>query len=385
MAKNIVILFDGTSNEIKADRTNILRLYGVLEKTEQQLVYYDPGVGTLGDEGSYSRFKRKLKEIWGLLTGSGLDKNVVEAYQFLVENYSKGDDHQPRDKIYIFGFSRGAYSARILAGFIHAIGLIEPRNLNLLYYAYHAYKKVNEGSVEEDFKEVRLYERILHTDRPPIRMLGLFDTVSSVIESKGIGFRLKSHEFTRHNPSVESISHAVAIDEKRTMFRPMLWPKGQKYCENPCDESQVVKQDVEEVWFAGVHGDIGGGFPEEESQLCKIPLIWMIERSKICGLHFDEETVNSLVLGKAKNSKYCAPSALAEAHNSMNIGWSILEFLPRKKPENSTRPSLFGVTIPFFEQRHIPPYSKIHRSVIERKDILGRWSDNIPTDFRACD
>ena len=105
MPKNIVLLLDGTSNEIKENRTNILRLYGTLAKSDDQLVYYDPGVGTLGGN-TWSRLWRKFVEIWGLATGFGLDRNVLEAYQFLVENY----DRVGRDRIYIFGFSRGAYT-----------------------------------------------------------------------------------------------------------------------------------------------------------------------------------------------------------------------------------------------------------------------------------
>ncbi len=391
MTKNIVILLDGTSNEISSDRTNILRLYGCLEKSDRQLVYYDPGVGTFGADGAWSRYRRKASEVWGLITGWGLDYNVKEAYRFLIENYDNGKrdgaDDEPRDQIYIFGFSRGAYSARVLAGFIHAVGLIEPRNLNLLSYAYQAYKQIGENAAEGDFKEVRLYERILGTDRPPIRMLGLFDTVASVIESGKIGPRLKSHAFTSNNTSVESVTHALAIDEKRTMFRPMLWPVGQEYWGNPFNSSKVKPQDTEEVWFAGGHGDVGGGYPETESSLCKVPLVWMINRSKKCGLNFRAQSVNSLVYGKRKNSKYIAPDPLGNSHNTMTIGWSLAEFVPRKKPKMSSRPSLFGISIPLFEHRFLPPKSQIHASVIQRQEALGLWSKNIPTDYTkvGCD
>lgn len=263
MPKNIVILLDGTSNEVECDRTNILRLYGILTKDAGQLVYYDPGVGTFGADGAWSRFWRKANEVWGLVTGWGLDQNVKEAYRFLVENYDngkrKGAKQAERDRIFIFGFSRGAYSARVLAVFIHAVGLIEPRNLNLLNYAYRAYKAIGEDQKQRAFDEVRLYERILNPDRPPIRMLGLFDTVGSVIESGRNGVRLKSHAFTERNSSVEAVSHAVAIDEKRTMFRPQLWPSDQQYWGNPFNSAAARLQDVEEVWFAGGHGDVGGG------------------------------------------------------------------------------------------------------------------------------
>ena len=387
MPKNIVILLDGTSNEIESDRTNILRLYGVLTKDAEQLVYYDPGVGTFGAEGAWSRFWRKTHEVWGLMTGWGLDQNVKEAYRFLVENYDngkrKGAEQVERDRIFIFGFSRGAYSARVLAGFIHAVGLIEPRNLNLLEYAYRAYKSIGENEKQEAFAEVRLYERILNPDRPPIRMLGLFDTVGSVIESGRNGLRLKAHAFTSRNSSVESVSHAVAIDEKRTMFRPQLWPADQEYWGNPFNGAAAQAQDVKEVWFAGGHGDVGGGYPEADSALCKVPLLWMIERARLCGLGFRQQSVNSIVMGSKKGAKYVAPNVLDRSHDTMTFGWSILEFLPRRKPEGSLRPSLFGISLPLFERRHISKGARLHGSVVERQKQLGHRAQNIPAEYEV--
>lgn len=296
MPKNIVLLLDGTSNEISANRTNILRLYGTLEKSERQLVWYDPGVGTIGPENSWLRFWRTAVEVWGMATGWGLDQNVKEAYQFLVENYDsgkrKGGKDEGRDRIYLFGFSRGAYSARVLAGFIRALGLIEPRNVNLLDYAYRAYKRVDLAKGKDaSFAEVRLYERILNPDRPPIRLLGLFDTVASIIEHGRFGPRLRSHAFTTTNVSVEAVRHAVSIDEKRTMFLPQLWPEGEEYWGNPFNRGHAVPQDAREVWFKGVHCDIGGGYPEAESGLAKLPIKWMIEQTGPMGLLYRTQTV----------------------------------------------------------------------------------------------
>lgn len=380
MSKNIVILLDGTSNSISKDRTNVLRLYGVLKKDDHQLVYYDPGVGTLGTDGAWSRFMRKAYEIWGLATGWGLDRNVKEAYRFIVENYDnrKNSEGGERDQIYIFGFSRGAYSARVLAGFIHAVGLMAPRNLNLLDYAYRAYKSVGENEKAGAFEEVRLYERILVPDRVPIRMLGLFDTVASVIESGPSGPRLKSHAFTSRNTSVGSVSHAVALDEKRTMFRPQLWPSDQEYWGNPFNSDAAVPQDVEEVWFAGGHGDVGGGYPEKESELCKVSLVWMIDRAKSCGLRFSTASINSLVYGKREGSEYVAPDPLGQSHNTMTAAWSFVEFIPRRKPKGSERWSIFGVTLPLFERRDVPAGAKIHSSVRTRQVQEGYCPDNIP-------
>lgn len=383
MPKNIVILLDGTSNEISADRTNILRLYGTLEKNDRQLVYYDPGVGTFGAENAWLRFWRKAVEVWGLVTGWGLDHNVKEAYRFLVENYDDGRDggggQSSRDSIYIFGFSRGAYSACVLAGFVHAVGLIEKRNLNLLDYAYRAYKGIGENG-EDKFGEVRLYERILAPDRPPIRLLGLFDTVASVIEHGRYGPRLRSHAFTKRNWSVESVRHAVAIDERRTMFRPRLWPQGKDYWGNPFNKAAAKPQDVREVWFAGVHGDVGGGYPEAESGLTKIALQWMIEQTRPKGLFYRTQTVNDLVLGQNPDKPYVAPDPHASQHNSMTWAWSLLEFIPQWRRKGDGVSQRGRLIIPFFARRSIPSGARIHQSVIDRAKSGGPLP-NMPEEF----
>ncbi len=381
MAKTIAILLDGTSNEIECDRTNILRLYGTLEKDDRQLVLYDPGVGTFGAEGAWSRLRRKGAEVWGLATGWGLDQNVKQAYRFLVENYQRGEGGEDRDKIAILGFSRGAYTARVLAGFLNAFGLMEPHQLNLLDYAYRAYKRIGEDGGGDAFKEIRLFDRIVNPDHPPIRFLGLFDTVASVIENGRAGIRLKSHAFTRNNRSVETVVHAVAIDEKRTMFQPQLWGDEREYHAGPFDNGKGVPQDVHEVWFAGGHGDVGGGYPEKESALCKVPLLWMIEHAKRCGLRFSTRSVNSLVYAKYDDTRYVPPDPLGMVHNTMTAGWSMLEFVPRKLSASSRRPAIFGVGLPVFESRHIAAGSSIHSSVEQRRENTEYQPSNLPEEF----
>jgi len=382
MPRNIAILFDGTSNEIHASRTNILRLYGTLSKRNGQLVYYDPGVGTIGDENAWLRPRSGLQEFWGLATGWGLDANVKEAYRFLVENYrisGKG----LRDEIFLFGFSRGAYTARVLAGFIHAFGLMEPRNLNLLDYAYRAYKRIGESAGEADFAEMRLYERILRPDRPTIRFMGLFDTVTSVIEWTQAGITLKSHAFTARNPSVRTLRHAVALDERRAMYRPQLWPPGQVFAANRFDPASAVPQDQSELWFAGVHGDVGGGYPEAESGLAKIPLAWMIAEAATAGAVFTARTVNELVLGKGKDGSYVAPDPQAPRHFSLTGAWKILEWVPQAAPPDADRPGFFGLTIPRGAHRRIPPDARLHPSVLERFPDPARRPPHYPPGLRA--
>ncbi|MBY5987962.1 T6SS phospholipase effector Tle1-like catalytic domain-containing protein [Roseovarius atlanticus] len=400
MPKNIILLCDGTSNEIARNRTNILRLYGCLKKDEHQLVFYDPGVGTFGAENAWLSFWRRAVEIWGLITGWGLDANVKEAYRFLVEHYDDGTrenvaDEEP-DRIYIIGFSRGAYTARVLAGFIHALGLIEARNLNLLNYAYRAYKNIGQATGRDvtdarepernPFAEVRLFERMLRPRRPAIRALGLFDTVGSVIEWSARLPRIRNHAHVSENPSVQSVRHALAIDERRTMYLPTPWPGGGEYwggAFRPRDESRIAPQDVDEVWFSGVHGDVGGGYPEKRSQLAKFPLKWMIDELRPLGVKFKEPTVRRLVLGEDADGRYVAPDPLARPNESMTWGWKVVEFLPFYKTRYSLsrRGTFLGFYLPLCEYRHIPDGARVHGSVFARRGTTADYPQpNIPDD-----
>lgn len=397
MAKNIVILFDGTSNEISADRTNILRLFGCLERSETQLVYYDPGVGTFGSPNAWSKLQRHASEVWGLATGWGLDQNVKEAYRVLVENYDAGPvgadgKHRDRDRIYIFGFSRGAYTARVLAGFIHAFGLTKKIHLNLVDYAYRTFKGITDeeqmlesddvrGEAPSAFRTMRLYERTLRNDRPPIKLLGLFDTVASVIEPGKFFPQFKTHPFTNRNPSVEVVRHAVAIDERRTMFQPKLWTLDQPYWGGPFRPKEPQKQDAREVWFAGVHGDVGGGYPERESAQIKIPLCWMIDETRSTGLTYSQRSIDNLVMGKT-GGKYVEPDALAPLHNSMRKIWPIVEWFPRPIPKSSWRNGgkAGGWYIPRSDYRWIAQDAAIHETVRTRLQAGGYSPPNLPTN-----
>ncbi len=390
MGKNIVLLFDGTSNEIAADRTNILRLFGTLRRTERQLVYYDPGVGTFGADDAWSRAWRKTVEVWGLATGWGIDSNVKQAYRFIVENYEAaprdkdGKRIGENDRIFIFGFSRGAYTARVLAGFIHSLGLIRREHLNLVDYAYRTYKGIPDhqapspatpspegGGAPSAFADMRLYERTLKGIRPTIELLGLFDTVASVIEPGKVGLQFKTHPFTNRNPSVRHVRHAVAIDERRTMFRPELWPSEQPFWGSPFrppENRPVEPQDVKEVWFAGVHGDVGGGYPEDQSALIKVPLAWMIQETKAMGLDYSTRTVNEVVLGKNPEKHYVEPDAMTEPHDSMNPAWRLVELVPRRVPSSSWRRGGKGggIYLPLSDPRFIPEDALVHASVEAR-------------------
>src|SRR5437899_8455940 len=137
--RNIIICFNGTGNEISENISNVLKLYRCLRKTEKpsprQLVFYAPGVATLERPDPWHKLRQDFNAILGLATGYGLDDNVLAAYSFLVHTYQAGD------QIYLFGFSRGAYTVRVLAGLIHKIGLITPEQGNLARSRLSLYKQ----------------------------------------------------------------------------------------------------------------------------------------------------------------------------------------------------------------------------------------------------
>jgi uncharacterized protein (DUF2235 family) len=230
MPKNIVICCDGTGNEIKADLSNVLKLFRVLKKTGPQLVYYDPGIGTLSSSDGWARLKQKFKLVFGLATGQGLDANILDAYRFLIDNYQDGD------QVYLFGFSRGAYTVRVLAGFLNPhIGLLEPQQKNLCDYALTTYKKAAE---QDDFQIAWRFQRIMPARQIPIKFVGVWDSVSSILVPRPDRLYLPSLQmllYTATNPLVEVFRQTMAIDERRRMFRLNRWSEPQEYKPNPFD------------------------------------------------------------------------------------------------------------------------------------------------------
>jgi hypothetical protein len=148
-------------------------------------------------------------------------------------------------------------------------------------------------------------------------------------------------------------------------------------------------QDVLQVWFAGVHSDIGGGYPEIESGLSKYPLLWMIDEAVKCGLAVNQATFNTLAWGRQrKNSpfSYVAPDAGADLHNSLHGAWWLLEFVPKlaRYKEWPAREVHFGVYIPDAEPRPIPEDALVHESVVKRMDaVRGYRPVNLPAKFQT--
>jgi uncharacterized protein (DUF2235 family) len=251
MPKKIVICCDGTGNQFGKQNSNVVKLYKMLVCNAEQIAYYHPGVGTVGARNALTQFARWWTQVIGLAFGYGISDNVADAYQFLMRTF------QPGDELYLFGFSRGAYTARSLCGMLHCLGLLTNGNEALIPYAIRLIKgRPIDFAVAADFKKTFSLECKPH-------FVGLWDTISSV----GWVYNAVHFPYTTaaSNADFRLVRHAVSIDERRAFFRQNLF--GQ-----PHD----AQQDVQEVWFAGVHSDVGGSYPESESQLSQIALRWMV-------------------------------------------------------------------------------------------------------------
>jgi uncharacterized protein (DUF2235 family) len=184
---------------------------------------------------------------------------------------------------------------------------------------------------------------------------------------------LQRLRFTRTNPSVQIFRQAIAIDERRRMFRLNTWRDPQTYKSNPFNNKNWKAQDIRQVWFAGVHSDVGGGYPEIESGLSKFPLLWMIREAKTAGLKVNTAMVNYLVLGKPRRDSgrtYKAPDAEGDLHKSLKGFWWVLEIIPKlaKWREWSAKRALFGLYLPLGEPRPIDDDALIHSSALDRRD-----------------
>jgi len=357
--KRIVICYDGTWNAVSdpATVTNVVRLGQAVKKTAddkvQQVVYYNAGVGSGGP----------LDRCLGGVFGVGLRNNVKRGLAFLTLNW----DPQGNDEIYIFGFSRGAYSARALAGVIGAIGGIPKQE------KFHELEKVwdyyridpnTRRSMPKEKKEAFKQEYIQDsmgsagTTRPLIKCLGVWDTVGSYGVPEGLGLGAlarKATSWTRgfHNNTigkdVEVALHAIAIDERRSAFRPTAWVVAKANAES-------VTAQVEQVWFAGSHSNVGGGY--ERSGLADLTLIWMMARAQeLTDLDFDEEYI-------AKNFWPCAACSL---YNS-DRGWVLSKVRPflRPMPTSFFEDAFNNETKKKERQEMMGVNEKVHWSVIER-------------------
>ncbi len=383
MSKNIIVCCDGTGNEVEGNLSNVLKLFRISQKNADQRLFYSPGIGTIGTADNWTRLKQDTRSVFELATGYGLDNDILAAYRFISQQY------EVSDQIFLFGFSRGAYTVRALGGFIHMVGLLPPDQLNVANYGLTAYKRSSEAN---DFSIAWNFSRVIGGRRVTIKFIGVWDTVASVLVPRPdrVIPTLLTLPYTRTNPSVQIFRHATAIDERRRMFRLNRWINPQPFVANPFDPAAPkVDQDIKQVWFAGSHSDVGGGYPETQSGLSKYPLAWMIDEAIAHGLKINAAMRNNLVLGEPRaggKNVYVAPNACADVHPSLTPAWRAIEYFPKSMKWNEwPRPNLFGWYIPNGEPRRIEDATvkpRIHKSVVERKTAMPVYNPiNFPMSF----
>ncbi|MDO9300491.1 MAG: DUF2235 domain-containing protein [Anaerolineales bacterium] len=365
MSKNIVVLSDGTGQDGGAGHdSNVYKLYRMLEdRTENQIVYYDQGLGT------------DWRKVSGNAFGVGFTENIVQCYRFIFENYNAGD------KIFLFGFSRGAATVRSLSSFIHYFGVLPKARSALIKQAFSLYesglqpitqdketipeedsrkfierltKRGNEiindtsyqiyKSLRKDLKDKANQFTIAHPNMwVEVEFLGVWDTVPAlgVVPLAGLSllvnrlpwWRFSFHDFALHR-SVKNAYQVLSIDDDREWFLPTIW--NQYGDEN--------RQKIKQVWFSGSHTDVGGGYAE--AGLSDITLEWMVQKALLHGLRF--------YLGSRKYWNFCIAPDETDVFHPPRAGWGkVFKAGQRDKVWDKKAIDTFG-----------PPL--IHASVLER-------------------
>lgn len=335
--RRLVVCCDGTWNsadQAKADgegRTNVARfrdavVVGPAADGVEQAVFYDPGVGT----GSW------WDKLVGGAFGTGLSQNVRDAYTWLVHNWLPGDE------LYFVGFSRGAYTARSLSGLVRNAGILRVEERHRVAEAYALYRDRDPAARPEGARARDFRARHAVTDVVPIKCVAVWDTVGSlgVPTSGPVGWLSRRsngfHDVTLSS-RVEHAFHALAIDERRKPFAPTLW-------EVPdADARQATGRRVEQVWFAGVHSNVGGGYPD--TALSDLALAWMFERVGGCGLVLRPEAARA-----------CRGACDGRLYDSMSTAFRALGTYVR--PVRQARRAADGSPIHTFEA--------VHPSALER-------------------
>jgi len=284
--KRIVICCDGTWNLPDNTRdgvavpTNVVKLAKAVRPRDknniEQLMYYDPGIGTSGNW---------FKRIHDGFSGTGLSRNILEAYRYLIAKYEDGDE------LFLFGFSRGAFTVRSLAGLIRNCGILRPEFADMADHAFEIYRSRLPGAnpkTEEtllfrcSFAVANTKSKSLPPDLTPVKFIGVWDTVGALgnpVISNQLSKRNKFHD-TDLSSTIKYAYQALAIDEKRRPFQATLWHR----------QTHDRPQTLEQVWFAGVHSNIGGGC--EKTGLSDIALEWITGKAADCGLELDNIATN---------------------------------------------------------------------------------------------
>lgn len=327
--KKLIVFCDGTWNSADQQTTNnqpcptnVARLFEAITAEDQrgnpQLVHYIRGVGT--------RFGERIS---GGGFGYGISDNIKEGYQFICSNYEEGD------QIFLFGFSRGAFTARSIAGFIHNLGILRRHAFYKLNEAFQYYRDKSPDWKPES-ANANGFQQAYCWPTKSIHFVGVWDTVGALGAPYGIVlawlidklFKCGFHD-TKLSSSIQSAYHALAIDEHRWPFRPTRWELA--------PEHQANLQNFQEKWFPGVHSDVGGGYPV--TGLADISLQWMAQNAQNHGMQVDLTKITSPVF---------APDAQAQPHDSQILFYRLATFLFVKLP------SFVGIAVPGASKKLIP-------------------------------
>ena len=326
MTKNIVIFSDGTGQDGGVGcNTNVYKLFNMIEdRTGKQVSFYDRGLGT------------GTRKFLSAAAGFGISQNIKECYQFLFENYQAGD------QIYLFGFSRGATTVRSLSGFIHMFGILPKSRPELIDQAYAIYQMSDSACRE---KKAGAFIERHHTMWTRIKFVGVWDTVAALgVPFKSLDFYINlipglGHTF--HNlqlsDSVVHARHALALDDERLTFHPSLW-----------DKTITDEQTLKQVWFCGVHTDVGGGY--EEQGLADEALQWMLRESVEQGLLIYAEHKISIKADVNDTMHDSRDGFFERLYRKKSRGWNVKKYgnpvihksvLARKKNQSNTMGSVY--------------------------------------------
>lgn len=311
MPKSLIVACDGTWNAVEETQegatvsTNVSMLAASLAATnavgERQLVFYMEGVGSAGDE-----------RVIGGAFGWGLSANVLRGYHFLVRNY------EPGDAIYLFGFSRGAFTARSIGGMVRNCGILRRDELGALPDALALYAD-RDGPAKPDSIRSQVF-RQMHSHEATIEIIGVWDTVGSLGVPGMSGAMARALEIGWHfhdlrlGSHIRRAFHGVALHERRGTFPPALWEKG---ANAPAD------QELEQRWFAGVHSDVGGGYVERG--LSDLALKWMVSK---CQSARDGKNDRPLAFRPSWETEIgCKPDPEIQVHNSYSAAFRWLDRL----------------------------------------------------------
>lgn len=359
--KRLVVCCDGTwSSEDDCGRsgdvdrgnscraTNVWRIAQLVQPRDgeghEQRVFYQPGVGSAPTR---NWLKRAINRLGGGAFGWGLDENISEAYRWLIREY------EPGDELWLFGFSRGAYTARSLAGLLRNCGLLRKVHEDRIDQAMQLYRSRRRQERPDAPHAHSFRMRYAHHWETTIKFIGVWDTVGSrrLPASMGGLARLWNRRYEFHDcvlsRQVENAYHALAIDERRKSFEPALWE---------WDEHKLpYRRRVRQVWFAGSHSDVGGGYADRG--LSDVTLQWMISRARLHGLAFYEGAVEKV-----------QDDVFATLHDSRRL----VHYLPRLTQLRS------------IDERY---QQFVHRSARER--MQAEWLDykpkNLPADMPVVD